>query len=121
MKICFQEKSVNIEDFFALIKQKTVSYRSPPDSCRIYKIFKDFMETELKNFSMDLKSISEKAKKYFKTKDDEGNEKKKTLAELNDIERQTIDNIFTETKTVNQFFTRTITSETYKNDEEMIR
>lgn len=122
-KIKFDAKTTDIDAFCEMLKKKKPIQGRPVDN--IIETFKQFIKKHLGDLSIDLNSVTEKAKKHFETRnkdnDKEGIEKKLNLAAFNNLKRETFDKIRVSTRNVNKFYTQTIRSKEYNNDEDMLR
>lgn len=122
-KIKFDAEPTDIDEFCKMLKEKKPIQGGPVNN--IIETFKQFIKEHLKDLSIDLNSVTEKAKKHFETRnkdnDKEGIEKKLNFAAFNDLKREAFDKIRLSTRNVNKFYTQTIRSEEYNNDEDMLR
>lgn len=116
-------KTTDIDAFCEMLKEKKPIQGGPVNN--IIETFKQFIEEHLKDFSIDLNSVTEKAKNHFETRnkdnDKEGITKKLNVAAFNDLKREAFDKIRVSTRNVNKFYMQTIRSEKYNNDEDMLR
>lgn len=116
-------KTTDIDAFCEMLKEKKPIQGGPVNN--IIETFKQFIEEHLKDFSIDLNSVTEKAKNHFETRnkdnDKEGITKKLNFAAFNDLKREAFDKIRVSTRNVNKFYMQTIRSEKYNNDEDMLR
>lgn len=122
-KIKFDSEPTDIDEFCKMLKEKKPIQGGPVNN--IIETFKQFIKKHLEDLSIDLNSVTEKAKKHFETRnkdnDKEGIEKKLNFAAFNDLKREAFDKIRLSTRNVNKFYTQTIRSEEYNNDEDMLR
>lgn len=118
-KITFEKKVTPIDTFFKRLKEKKTIQAGPVDS--VIETFKQFIEDQLGNLSIDLNLIIEHAKMHFETKNEKGIEQRRNFAAFNAVKREAIDNILISTRSVNKFYTQKIRSGEYKNDDDMLR
>lgn len=117
--IKFDAKTTKIDEFCKMLNEKKPLEGGSVDN--IIKTFKKLIEDQLGNVSIDLNSITEKANKYFETKDKTAIEQKLNRAAVNDLEREVLNKIRVSTENVNRFYTETIRSGQYNHDKEMLR